>query len=310
MATQNGLNTSLSGQTGTGNFAGSNSPTLVTPSIDQINDTNGNAALAFTGQSSAVNYIASFNSATGVPLGFAAVGNDPNIQFNINSKGTGAVALITGAPTVPLGIYSGTSAQHLTQFSMPNTAAVRTVTFQDSDGTMAYLADRGYVLLGTATASSSAFIAFTNLTGYTNYMVVYNALTPVNNGVVLYFQGSIDNGINWLFTPPAYYQQSLFVTNTTVAAGSDVTTLVAGVLSSTILNSVPGPSGWLLFQGLGSGTRKGYTGQTIYVNSATSTLGAVYPTGWFANTNAINAIRLIMSVGNISSGTVSIYGMK
>jgi hypothetical protein len=57
--------------------------------------------------------------------------------MNIFPKGTGNINLITGAANIPLNIYSGTGAQHLTQFNFTNSAATRTVTFPDLTGTVA-----------------------------------------------------------------------------------------------------------------------------------------------------------------------------
>ena len=47
MATNDSVNSSLSGTTGTGNFVGNTSPTIVTPKINSVLDTNGNTILVF-----------------------------------------------------------------------------------------------------------------------------------------------------------------------------------------------------------------------------------------------------------------------
>lgn len=258
-----------------------------------------------------VNYIGITNAITANFPFISALGTDTNIALQLRAKGNGLVQLYGGAGTTnPVGVYSGTSYQHITLLNFSNTAATRNVTFQDSDGTLAYLADRGYVLLATATASASAALTFTGLTGYSNYIVVFNALTPATNGVILGMQASTDNGSTWQTAAASYYQQSLFYTNATVAAGSDTTTLTLMVLTSNILNSVPGPSGFVTFENLGGATRKGYTGQVVYVNSNTSTLAGINMGGWIATSTVVNALRLVMSAGNITSGTAQVYGMK
>lgn len=106
MAIQNGLNTSLSCQTGTGNFAGSNSPTLVTPIIGQINDANSNTAIAFSYVASSVNYPVFNNSAAGTPVGLQAEGSDVNIQFNLASKGISPVVLASASTATPVQFIS------------------------------------------------------------------------------------------------------------------------------------------------------------------------------------------------------------
>jgi hypothetical protein len=56
--------------------------------------------------------------------------------------------------TNPIQISSGTASQHTTVFSFANTAAARTVTFQDADGTLAFVGDlAGYVQSVTGTAN-------------------------------------------------------------------------------------------------------------------------------------------------------------
>lgn len=127
--------------TGTGAPVLATSPSITTPRIAQINDTNGNAVLGLTASSSAVNYAAFNNSATGNPVGLQSAGTDSNIQFNLASKGTSPVVLVAASTTVPLQIISGTGYQHTTSFAISNTAASRTVTLQDADGTVAYLSD-------------------------------------------------------------------------------------------------------------------------------------------------------------------------
>jgi hypothetical protein len=258
-----------------------------------------------------VNYINILNAITATYPTVSAVGSDTNIALKLLAKGNGIVQLFGGSgTTTPLGVYSGTSYQHITLMNFSNTSATRNVTFQDADGTLAYLADRGYVLLSTATASSSAALTFTGVTGYSNYMLAFNCLTPATNGAILAMQGSTDNGSTWLSAAASYYQQSLFCTNATVAAGSDITTLTYGVLSSNILNTVPGPSGFVIFENLGGATRKGYSGQVSYVNSNTSTLAGINAFGWIATSTVVNALRVLMSAGNITSGTAQLYGMK
>jgi len=87
MATNNAVNVTLSGQTGTGTFVGSTSPTITTPVIAQINDSSGNEQLIFTAAASAVNYLEILNSSTGNPVRIKSSGDDASIQIGFYSKG-------------------------------------------------------------------------------------------------------------------------------------------------------------------------------------------------------------------------------
>ena len=123
------VNTGLKGTTGTGEFVGSISPTITTPVIAQINDASGNTIAAFSSGPNAVNYLTLFDAVTGQYPGILASGSDTNIFATIASQGDAGIRLYTSAVSAyPLIIYSGTSFQHLTQFSFSNTSANRTVT--------------------------------------------------------------------------------------------------------------------------------------------------------------------------------------
>jgi hypothetical protein len=90
----NAVNTSLLGQSGTGSFVGS-----VNPIIDQITyttsnpmfDGNGNQMLGIASQSSAVNYIVIENAATGNNPTLTVGGSDSTCTLKLASKGTGPV---------------------------------------------------------------------------------------------------------------------------------------------------------------------------------------------------------------------------
>lgn len=108
MTTNNTVNSPLSGTTGTGNFVGSTSPTIVTPVIAQINDINGNTEIAFISTPSAVNYINISNSASTVAPQVSALGADSNIALNMVGKGTsGVIAQGRSTNTNPPSGYIG-----------------------------------------------------------------------------------------------------------------------------------------------------------------------------------------------------------
>jgi hypothetical protein len=63
------------------------SPTITTPVIAQINDTNGNEELIFTATASAVNEITLANAATGNNPVISATGGDTNVGLTLTPKG-------------------------------------------------------------------------------------------------------------------------------------------------------------------------------------------------------------------------------
>lgn len=136
MATNNAVNVSLAGQTGSGNFVGSGSPTITTPRIALIHDSSGNPCMGFANGLASPDFLTS-QSITGQPE-LQATGSTTNINLLLRPKGTGILIAASTATNIPLSIYNGTAYQHLTNFSFSNTSATRTVTFPDASGTVAF----------------------------------------------------------------------------------------------------------------------------------------------------------------------------
>lgn len=94
MTTQNAVNTSLSGQTGTGNFVGSINPTIGAPLIQTaLLDSNSNIWITQGANASAVNNVEIFNAATGNSPTISGIGSDSNVILLLTGKGTGGVAV-------------------------------------------------------------------------------------------------------------------------------------------------------------------------------------------------------------------------
>jgi hypothetical protein len=162
MATNNQVNTGLSGSTGTGTFVGSTSPTIVTPRIGQINDTNGNAMLHLIPTASAVNYFNFTNNAAGGSVFMVADGTDTDIALVLTAKGSQVVAIQGANGSVsPVVIYNGTGLQHATTLSFSNTAASRTVTFPDATGTLLMTGQAISTVPSIAFSSTSGVIGTT-----------------------------------------------------------------------------------------------------------------------------------------------------
>lgn len=93
MATINAVGNGLSGATGTGNFVGSTSPTIVTPVIGEIKDANGNVMLNTSATASAVNYIEIVNAASGNGPIVEALGSDTNVVLTLNGQGNSGCSI-------------------------------------------------------------------------------------------------------------------------------------------------------------------------------------------------------------------------
>ena len=265
--------------------------------------------LGFTYTASAVNNLEIINNVTTANPEIAASGTDTNIGITYRAKATGAHQFISNNTTVPMVWKSGTSAQHTTNWAVQNTAASRTITLQDLDGTMAYLADRGAVLISTTTVTSGASAILNNMTGYTNYMIIYSNLTPATNATSFLLQVSTDNGLSFVGSAGAYRYQNMAAVNTSItgANASAVSMLISNAHNNTAGTACGGviyimnPAGAFI---------KTIICETTYIDSSAS-----YRRYWTggqctATTSVVNAIGLFFSAGNIATGNFQLYGLK
>jgi hypothetical protein len=88
------LASAVTDETGSGALVFGTSPTLTTPRINQINDSNGNEELIFTTTASAVNEFTITNAVTGSHPTLAATGNDSTVSLNFQPKGSGQVNIL------------------------------------------------------------------------------------------------------------------------------------------------------------------------------------------------------------------------
>lgn len=273
-----------------------------------IKDSAGNIVVAFAGVASAVNYLQFSNNITAQIPEIEAGGADTDVSITYRTKNAGAHHFVSNNVTVPMIWNSGTTAQHTTSWSIPNTLASRTITLQDADGTMCYLADRGCVLLSTQTVAGAVSVIFNNLTGYSNYIVFMTDVLPGTNAVGLIMQMSINNGATFVSTASYRVQQVTFVGATVSSASSSGTTVLS--LAAALANTGGSQlSGVMECHNFGSSSgAKTIEFKSYYLDS--SAAQRIYmSSGQGIITNPVNAIAILPSAGTIS-GTFQIYGLK
>jgi len=128
-----------------------------------INDSNSNPILGFSGTANPVNYVEVHNNDTGLPVSLSAAGSDTNIQFDIFSKGTGAVAIVSEGTTAQFKMFSGAIPYHITEWNLPTTVLTRVVTLPDYTGTF-YLTTKanGTEAANAVTASGTTGVITTS----------------------------------------------------------------------------------------------------------------------------------------------------
>ena len=122
--------------------------TTSSPVFAGFKDINGNNVLTFASGASNVNYFMMQTQPTGQGPILTSAGADSTVPMTFFAKGGGNFNFQTTA-FQPISIECGTGLQHTTIFQFADTAASRTATFQDSDGTVAWLSD----VLGTVTSA-------------------------------------------------------------------------------------------------------------------------------------------------------------
>lgn len=170
----------------------------------------------------------------------------------------------------------------------------------------------GPVLISTGTAAASASLNFTGLTGFTSYLFVLSNIIPVTNAANLWARYSTDNGATWK-TGASDYVWARFNSDHAAASGAN------GSAGDTKLqlwdiginnDANNGVSGYVMAHGLADTKIKhvnalltGFTGGGGYNQLK---MGG-NSSGW---TTVVNGIQILLSTGNISTGTIKCYGFR
>ena len=175
------------------------------------------------------------------------------------------------------------------------------------------------VLISSQTASNSANISFT--TGldstYDEYIFKFINIKPATDGTNFEFQGSTNGGSSYGVTITsssfeAYHDEADTGTALTYDSSNDLAQSTSYQnLANNIGNaSDKNVSGSLqLFNPASTTYVKHFIG-TINRLSSNDYTGNDFTAGYFNTTSAINAINFKMTSGNISDGTIKLYGVK
>lgn len=166
-------------------------------------------------------------------------------------------------------------------------------------------------LISSATASSSATIDFTLPNGYHSFEVRVIGLIPVTDNVGFWVRVSTDGGSTFASGASDYAYQRNIQNGTTAApalttADSKIILLGGSIGNGTgrYFNSV-----LRIWNNQSSSQYKNITGEFhSFRSDSIYTLGLV--NGVYLSNTAINAIRILLSSGNISSGTFELWGYK
>lgn len=187
-----------------------------------------------------------------------------------------------------------------------------------STGVLGVAVPAAKTCIASATASSSASLAFTSGIDatYREYAFALDAVLPVTNAAILQMQVSTDGGSNWKATSYIGYH-----VGTTTGGVQTISTSTTYIPISSNSGGGVNPSNSAgygvsceikLHNPSGSSTRKTINVMpNSYLGSGgNATIIVPAAGGYWDGNDAINAVRFIESTGNIASGTITMYGIK
>jgi len=170
-----------------------------------------------------------------------------------------------------------------------------------------FASTHGWMPIVTKAASNSATLDFTELLQWgslRNYVIVYDGVVPATNGATLQLRYSTDGGSTYVATGyvSGWIQAPAPGTGYTTGA----TSATAAILQTCSNAAGASCAGHFMLYNLTTSTPATYIGQAVDAVIANFFSGQ----GSFKNsTTPINALRVMFSTGNITSGNFTLYAI-
>lgn len=223
-------------------------------------------------------------SSTGSKVSFSAA---PNVFITALSADLQNAALLTSG-TLPIARVSGGTANQ----------------FAQGDGTFQL---QGRKLLNTLTASGSATLSDTTsfTSTFAEYELVLESMLPATNGVTLQLQVNTAGGLQ-----STVYVATSFNADITYGTVQFTNCIPCSENANVINTAGPGLSGRIIAYKWNSGgtIQTQWRGDFVHLISSTR-MGFCSSAGMWNSTTALTGITISFSSGNITSGTVKIYGV-
>lgn len=251
-------------------------------------NTSAQNATCFTSAGSGVNELDHSDFISGTASSLSIGTGTTAICTNIAVNSTNANA-ITGAGTI-----------NYNSIAYKSTSAVNNVTTQTP-----FVSQSGsWQLIQTLTASSSANLSFTssNISGYNTYAFVIRNIIPATNAAILQMQVSVNGGSTY---SNSGYQSGINTNpyNSTTVTNANSTTLIK--LSAAVSNASGNGVNGQVFICSSAGTANGHV---AYFDSTAGTWANGIIFAGLPNVT-LNAFQFTFSSGNISSGTIDLFGI-
>ena len=227
----------------------------------------------------------------------------------VTQGGTGLATLTTAYGVV----CAGTTATGNLQNAGPG-AAGQVLTSAGAAALPTWAASAGVgsmIYISTGTAAGSATIDFTGLTNaYSAYLIMIDKVNSSTDAVTLTFRTSTNNGVAYDAGASDYRWDNLFISQNSVAgqySEADTSiTLSGGSHISNVANEVYSANVWIFNPSAAGFTR--IVTQASYL-SATPSSSTCAGGGTRVSVTPVNAVRFLMSAGNIAAGTFKLYGI-
>ncbi|CAL74414.1 hypothetical protein BRADO0471 [Bradyrhizobium sp. ORS 278] len=179
--------------------------------------------------------------------------------------------------------------------------------FARGDGTWAAPASSNYVLLNTLTASASAALSDTSslTNAYSAYDLVFINLVPATNAVTLQLQ--IQSAGVFQNTSYLTLVWGIATTNFTPSTGAP-TTFIPLSNTNDVGNTGAGVSGTIRIYNPSATTFPKAVSGMMFNNSGGVNSRAALTSGYWNSNAAVTGVQIQFSSGNITSGTIKIYG--
>lgn len=169
------------------------------------------------------------------------------------------------------------------------------------------------VLLGTATASTSATIDFTSLidSTYDDYLIRFSGVTTDATLTIATIKVSTDNGSTWLASNIGHISKIHLADGTKIESDVNLTSVIyiIGVSSARMgTGSDIALSGEFTLSNVNGTTDKAIDGKAVYESASNGFASSKFQ-GYIRNTSNINAVQIVNNTGNFSVGEFYIYGI-
>jgi hypothetical protein len=261
----------------------------------------------------------------GVPIRFIA-GFTNTSAATLNVNGTGPVAInkaasaglvaLTGheivAAQTAIVIYDGTVFELIAPAVSPPSCpdiAGNHLNYVTGTGTTCGTSGTGLTLLNTLTASNSATLSDTTsfTSSYNEYELVFENILPANQNIACEIQVHSGGG----FKNTSYLTSQVYGAGGAPSGDTSTAYVSCNAAHAFNDNSAAGISGKItVVKPSGTSVAKMWFGQFAHTNSAVNGMYVVTVNGYWNNTAAVDGFQVLMSSGNITSGTIKIYGIQ